>query len=86
MAPATKGSQRVTERDRREYLGGHDVAAILGLHPYKSPFAVWLAKTGPPEPEQGESYWVGYPSEAAYWGALPLPSSLLPRTDTRAVV
>lgn len=59
----------MSERDRREYLGGHDVAAILGLHPYKSPFAVWLAKTGPPEPEQGESYWVGYPSESAYWGA-----------------
>lgn len=57
-------------RDRRTYLGGHDVGAILGLDPWRSPYAVWLAKTSPdPEPEQGQGdWWQGSPSEAAWWG------------------
>jgi len=29
---------------RRGYIGGSDIAAILGLDPFKSSFAVWLAK------------------------------------------
>lgn len=60
-------------RDRRTYLGGHDVGAILlgDQHPYQTPYGVWLAKTDPnPEPVSGKGeYWEGYPSEAAYWGA-----------------
>lgn len=30
---------------RRQYIGGSDAAAILGLNPYKSATAVWLEKT-----------------------------------------
>jgi putative phage-type endonuclease len=33
-------------QDRTKYLGGSDIGAILGLSPYKSPLAVWMAKTG----------------------------------------
>lgn len=31
---------------RRGYLGGTDVSAILGLHPYRTPLQVYLEKTG----------------------------------------
>jgi putative phage-type endonuclease len=34
------------EIDRRSGVGGTDVAAILGLDPNRSPFDVWLEKTG----------------------------------------
>lgn len=39
---------------RRLYLGGTDIAAILCLSDYKTPFEVWLEKTGQvvPEPEE----------------------------------
>ena len=48
----------MTDRDRwltwrREGVGGSDVAAILGLSPWASPWSVWADKSGllPPEPE-----------------------------------
>lgn len=47
---------------RRKGLGGSDAAAVAGLNPWKSPFAVWLEKTGQIEPEE--------PGEAAYWGTI----------------
>lgn len=31
---------------RRGAIGGSDAAAILGLHPYSSPYSVWADKTG----------------------------------------
>ncbi len=31
---------------RRKGLGGSEVAAVLGVHPYHSPWQVWLDKTG----------------------------------------
>jgi putative phage-type endonuclease len=33
-------------KERRRYIGGSDVAAILGLNPYKNVTDVWLHKTG----------------------------------------
>lgn len=38
---------------RREGIGASDVAAVLGLSPWASPWSVWADKTGllPPEPE-----------------------------------
>lgn len=47
---------------RRQGIGGSDSAAVAGLNPWKSPFAVWLEKTGQIEPEE--------PGEAAYWGTI----------------
>lgn len=32
---------------RRQYLGASDVAAVLGLSPYRGPLAVWIEKTSP---------------------------------------
>jgi putative phage-type endonuclease len=37
-------------REKQKGIGGSDVATILGLNPYKSPFTLWLEKTGQIEP------------------------------------
>lgn len=31
---------------RRQHVTGSEIAALLGLHPWKSPYAVWAEKTG----------------------------------------
>lgn len=31
---------------RRGYLGGSDAGAVMGMNPYKSPYALWAEKTG----------------------------------------
>lgn len=36
---------------RSKGLGGSDIGSVLGLNPYKSPYQVWLEKTGQLEPE-----------------------------------
>ncbi|MBD0440592.1 recombinase [Acinetobacter baumannii] len=42
--------------NRKKGIGGSDVAAILGFSPYKSPYQLWLDKTGRSEQsEQNES-------------------------------
>lgn len=45
---------------RRQGVGGSDVAAVLGLSPYKTPLDVWNDKLGLSEDHEQ--------SEAAYWG------------------
>ena len=47
---------------RREGIGASEAAAILGIHPYVSPLAVWAAKTGRAEEPVD--------SDAAKWGRL----------------
>lgn len=39
--------------ERRSGLGGSDLGAILGLNPWRTPFAVWQEKTGRAEPFVG---------------------------------
>lgn len=39
-------------KDRRSYLGATDAAAVLGVHPYRSPHDVWLEKNGLAEVEE----------------------------------
>lgn len=46
---------------RKSGIGGSDVAAILGLSKYKSPYQLWLDKTNRAESQDSES-------EPAYWG------------------
>lgn len=46
--------------NRRKGIGGSDVAAILGLSKYKSPYQLWLTKTSR---DNGDTA-----GEAAYWG------------------
>ena len=36
-------------QDRRKYLGGSDIGAILGVSKYKTPLDVWMEKTGKAE-------------------------------------
>jgi putative phage-type endonuclease len=36
----------VAERDRSEFLGGSDSAAVMGLSPYATPVELWQQKTG----------------------------------------
>lgn len=43
-------AQDVGELDRRTYLGSSDIAAILGLSPWKSPVDCWFEKMGQPKP------------------------------------
>lgn len=45
---------------RAQGIGGSDAAAIAGMHSYKSPFALWLEKTGQHSDRSD--------SEQAYWG------------------
>jgi putative phage-type endonuclease len=36
----------VPDIDRSKFLGGSDIASILGVSPWKSPYELWLSKTG----------------------------------------
>ena len=38
---------------RRQYIGGSDAGAVMGMNPYSSPTAVWAEKTGRTEPFSG---------------------------------
>lgn len=39
-----------TAEERRKYIGGSDIASILGMSRWKTPFTLWLEKTGEVEP------------------------------------
>lgn len=45
-------------------LGGSDIAAIMGISPFRTPLDVWLEKTGRQLPEDISS------NEAVYWGTV----------------
>ncbi|WP_151721027.1 YqaJ viral recombinase family nuclease [Acinetobacter ursingii] len=47
--------------NRKKGIGGSDVAAILGLSKYKSPYQLWLSKTNRDNGDDEQS-------EPAYWG------------------
>ena len=34
-----------TSHDRTTYIGGHDIGAIIGIHPFVTEYQVWAAKT-----------------------------------------
>ena len=40
-----------TAEERRQYIGGSDIASIVGMNRRKTPFTLWLEKTGEIEPE-----------------------------------
>jgi len=50
-------------RARRKGIGGSDASIVLGLNKYKTPFELWLEKTGQVTPQSSTS-------EAAYFGTL----------------
>ena len=47
---------------RNKGLGGSDAGIIVGVNPWKSPYQLWLEKTGQVEPEDISE------KEAVYWG------------------
>lgn len=47
-------------KGRKKYLGGSDIAAIIGLSPFQSALDIYLSKTSPDIAETS--------SEAAHWG------------------
>lgn len=51
---------------RRQGLGGSDVAALMGLDPYTTPFELWSDKVShdPPPDEPSEAMWWGTHTEA----------------------
>lgn len=52
-------------KHRRKGIGGSDAAAIVGLNPYSSPFAVWADKMGElPPKEETESIRLGHDLES----------------------
>lgn len=66
-------AQRATDEGRQHWLaerrrgiGGSDAAAILGVHPYKTAFGVWLEKSGhAKEPLQTKEMYWGIANEEA---------------------
>ena len=49
---------------RKAGIGGSDAAAVIGLSRWKSPFQVWLEKTGQTEPDDLSN------NEYVYWGTV----------------
>lgn len=47
---------------RRQGIGGSDASVIVGMNPWKSPFTLWMEKTGHAEPEDMSD------NERVYWG------------------
>ncbi|WP_026385554.1 YqaJ viral recombinase family protein [Acidaminococcus intestini] len=45
-------------------IGGSDAGIIMGLSPFKSPYQLWLEKTGQAEPEDLSG------NQAVYWGTV----------------
>jgi putative phage-type endonuclease len=43
-------------QERQKIIGGSEIPAILGLHPFRSRYAVWLDKTGKAPPLQENKY------------------------------
>jgi len=54
------------EVDRKTYLGGHDISALLGVNPYRTPLQVYAEKKGLSDPfQQNEYTWLGLALEPA---------------------
>lgn len=51
-------------RLRQQGIGGSDVAALMGLSPYKTPYELWLEKTGQREAPDLSN------NEAVMWGTI----------------
>lgn len=43
------------QHDRRRYIGGSDIAAVLGISPWRTPLQLWEAKTAPALPHDASS-------------------------------
>lgn len=48
-------------QERAKGIGGSDAGIILGVNKFRTPFELWLEKTGQVEPQETDN-------EAIYWG------------------
>ena len=51
---------------RKKYIGGSDAAVVVGVNTHRSPFALWLEKTGQAEAEDlsnNTRVWFGQEAE-----------------------
>mgnify|MGYP000852737425 CR=1 FL=1 len=55
MSTVAERKRRAFLEGRRTYIGGTDVAAILGISPWSSPLQVWREKTNPVPETDGSS-------------------------------
>ena len=62
MTVAEMADEKKWLEARREGIGGSDASIIVGLNRWKSPFQLWLEKTGKAEPEDLSG------NEYVYWG------------------
>lgn len=62
MTVAEKADEKKWLEVRREGIGCSDASIIVGLNRWKSPFQLWLEKTGKAEPEDLSD------NEYVYWG------------------
>ncbi len=62
MTVAEMADEKKWLEARREGIGGSDAAVVVGLNRWKSPFQLWLEKTGKAEPEDLSN------NEYVYWG------------------
>lgn len=51
VAPALAGA----DHQRQHFIGGSDIAAVLGISPWKTPLQLWEQKTKPFLPDNGKS-------------------------------
>lgn len=51
-AGSVEGNHELWQATRLQGLGGSELAAILGLHPFESAYGIWLAKTGRGKPKR----------------------------------
>ena len=49
--PTSGMSREQWLEERKKHIGGSDAAALMGLSPWKSPYALWAEKTGAMEPD-----------------------------------
>lgn len=56
--------EKTAPSERRGYIGGSDAPVVAGLSPWKTPYQLWLEKTGE-EPEADLSA-----NERVYWGVV----------------
>ena len=55
-------SQSFTNEERKNYIGGSDISAVMGLNRYKTPLRLWLEKTGGIKPDDLSN------NEKVQWG------------------
>ena len=51
---ATTRAPRRRKHDRTKFLGGSDIAAVMGISPWQTPVEVWKDKTGRAEPRAAD--------------------------------